>query len=213
MSGLAQILPLAFVMIAGPQIISSFFFATSNRWMANSLAYVGGAALSVTTVVTIAYFVSQGAKNAASSSSTDTVDRVIESIVLALVLFLIVRTYVGRKQSAPPKWMSRLQGAEPGLAFMFGLVLLGVFPTDIASSIAAALHIAHAHEPWWHCLPFVGLTLLLLGAPAITVAALGNRALEVLPKVRDWMSSNSWIVSEVVLAFFGIIAVNSLVNG
>lgn len=27
-----EILPLAFVMIAGPQIISSFFLATSRNW-------------------------------------------------------------------------------------------------------------------------------------------------------------------------------------
>jgi hypothetical protein len=32
--------------------------------------------------------------------------------------------------------------------------------------------------------------------------ALGQRAKSALPKVRDWMDENSWIVSEVVLAFF-----------
>jgi small neutral amino acid transporter SnatA (MarC family) len=34
------VLPLAFVMIAGPQIISSFFFATSDEWRTDSAAYV-----------------------------------------------------------------------------------------------------------------------------------------------------------------------------
>jgi hypothetical protein len=34
----AATLPLAFVMIAGPQIISAFFFATSERWRAVSSA-------------------------------------------------------------------------------------------------------------------------------------------------------------------------------
>jgi len=41
-----QILPLAFVMIAGPQIVSSFFLATSEGWGRNSLSYVAGAAIS-----------------------------------------------------------------------------------------------------------------------------------------------------------------------
>ena len=46
------ILPMAFVMIAGPQILSAIFFATSEDWTRNSLAYVGGAALSITLIVT-----------------------------------------------------------------------------------------------------------------------------------------------------------------
>ena len=164
-------------------------------------------------MVTIAYVLARGTKSAASTDSADTVDRIIESIVFALALFLMVRTYLGRKQSEPPKWMGRLQTAEPRFAFVLGMALLGVFPTDIASSIAAALHVAHAGDPWWHCLPFVALTLLLLAAPSIAVVFLGKRAGVVLPKIRDWMSHNSWIVSEVVLVFFAVIALNSLVGG
>ena len=56
----AATLPLAFVMIAGPQIISSFFFATSEKWKADSAAYVLGAAVSLLAVVTTAYFVAKG---------------------------------------------------------------------------------------------------------------------------------------------------------
>jgi hypothetical protein len=210
---LAEILPLAFVMIAGPQIISSFFLATSDNWAKTSLAYVAGAALSVTTVVTIAYFVGRGARSAAGSEHSGTADKVIESVVLVLVVILIVRTYLTRKTSKPPKWMGKLQAAEPKFAFTLGLALLGVFPTDIMSASAAGLHVAHAHDPWWHCLPFVGLTLLLLAAPAIGVVVLGKRAQVVLPKIRDWMSRDSWVVSEVVLVFFAAIAINSLVGG
>ena len=35
--------------------------------------------------------------------------------------------------------------------------------------------------------------------------AFGQRAETMLPKVRDWMNTNSWIVSEVVLVFFVVI--------
>ena len=51
---LLTVLPLAFVMIAGPQIISAVFLATSVGWARNSLAYIVGAAVSITLVVTIA---------------------------------------------------------------------------------------------------------------------------------------------------------------
>ena len=45
---LAKVLPMAFVMIAGPQILSAIFLATSENWRGNSLAYVAGAACSIT---------------------------------------------------------------------------------------------------------------------------------------------------------------------
>jgi len=208
----AEILPLAFVMIAGPQIISAFFLATSDNWTKNSLAYIAGAAVSVTAFVTIAYFVGRGARSAAGKSHSDTADKVIESIVLALILVLIVRVFLTRKTSKPPKWMSKLQTAEPKFAFMLGLALLGVFPTDILTSAAAGLHVAHAHDPWWQCLPFVGLTLLFLAVPSLMVVLLGRRAEAVLPKIRDWMNTDSWVISEIVLVFFAGIAINSLVG-
>jgi small neutral amino acid transporter SnatA (MarC family) len=54
-----RILPLAFVMIAGPQILSAIFLATSQHW--HTAAYLAGAALSITLVVSLAYLLSPGA--------------------------------------------------------------------------------------------------------------------------------------------------------
>jgi hypothetical protein len=208
----AQILPLAFVMIAGPQMVSAFFLATSEGWGRNSLAYVTGAALSITTVVTIAWLVAHGAKSAASSDSSGTVDRIIDWVILALILFLIVRVWLTRHTSKPPKWMAKLQTATPKFAFLLGMALLGVFPTDIASATAAGLHVARHGDPWWQVLPFVGLTLLFLALPSLTVVVLGKRAAEILPKIRDWMNQNAWVINLVVLVFFAVLTINSLLG-
>jgi hypothetical protein len=206
-----QILPLAFVMIAGPQIISSFFLATSERWGAASAAYVAGAAVSITTFVTIAYLVAAGAKSAAENDHTT--NRVLDWTILVLIVVLIVRVYLTRKTSTPPKWMAKLQHATPRFAFALGALLLGVFPTDILTSVTVGLHVARQGDPWWQCLPFVAVTLLFLGAPALGVVLLGRRADAVLPKVRNWMTDQSWVVSEVVLVFFLAITINSLASG
>jgi hypothetical protein len=117
---LTAVLPLAFVMIAGPQIVSAFFLATSRNWAKNSASYLAGAALAVTTVVTLAYQVARGATGAAGAGQQGTAARVINWILLGLILFLIVRVYLTRNTREPPKWMGKLQRARPGFAFMLG---------------------------------------------------------------------------------------------
>ena len=64
--------------------------------------------------------------------------------------------------------------------------------------------------PWWPALVFVAVTLFVLAIPALLVAALGERARSFLPRARDWMNANSWIVSEVVLAIFIVLEVRNL---
>ena len=61
-------------------------------------------------------------------------------------------------------------------------------------------------------LPFVAFTLLFLALPLLNVLAFGKRGRDILPTVRDWMNANSWIVSEIVLVFFIVIVINSLVS-
>ena len=198
------ILPLAFVMIAGPQILSAIFLATGADWRRTSLAYVVGAALSITAFVTLSYLLLNGASDQGASNDT------LYIVVLILLAAAMLRTYLNRHEAKVPKWMEKLQTATPRFAFLLGAALLGVFPTDILTSAAVGSYLAAHGDPWWHMLPFLGLTLLFLAAPSLMILALGHRAEVLLPKVRDWMTTHAWIVNEVVLAFFVLITLNSL---
>jgi small neutral amino acid transporter SnatA (MarC family) len=62
------VLPQAVVMVAGPQIISSFFFATSEKWRGDSAAYVLGAAIGLFAVITTVYLVASGSTSGGSES-------------------------------------------------------------------------------------------------------------------------------------------------
>jgi Sap-like sulfolipid-1-addressing protein len=199
----AKSLPLAFVMVAGPQIISAFFFATSPSWKKISAAYVLGAAISITAIVSAAYFLAKGAESGGGEgdSGLDTIDYV----VLALLVFAAIHTFGSRHQTEPPKWMGKLQAASPKMTLVLGFLLLGFFPSDIVTSISVGSFLGSHGDSWWEALPFVGLTLLLLASPALAVAMLGSRAQDTLPKIRDWMNTNSWVVSEVVIVFFIVI--------
>jgi hypothetical protein len=198
-----KILPLAFVMIAGPQIITSFLFATSENWRQISGAYVLGAAVSISLVIGASYLLTHGAGEggeASGSSLTPT-----DYVILALLAFAAVRNFRKRNESEPPKWMGRLQSATVKPAFVLGFLLLGFFPSDLVTSISIGGFLASHGDPYWHGLVFVALTLILLGLPALMVATMGPRAHTLLPKIRDWMNQNSWIVSEVVIVFFIVI--------
>ena len=197
---LITVLPLAFVMVAGPQIISAVFFATAERWGRLSAAYVLGAGCSIALVL-VAGYVLAGALGGGDSDG-DSGLRGIDYAIVALLLFAMVHKFRTREQSEPPKWMGRLQGATPALAFALGFMLLGFFPSDLVTGLSVGAHLGNDGDPAWYALPFLLLTLLFLAAPALAVVALGRRGKLVLPRVRDWMNTNSWIVSEIVLGFF-----------
>jgi ABC-type amino acid transport system permease subunit len=54
------------------------------------------------------------------------------------------------------------------------------------------------------------LTLLLVALPALMILVFGKKAENAMPKVRDWMNNNSWVVSEIVLALFIALTAKSL---
>lgn len=201
-----SLIPMAFVMIAGPQILSAIFLATTEDWKRNSMAYVAGAALSITAIVTVAYLFINGVSGDSGPSDA------IYVIVLALLLLAAIQTYRKRDESEPPKWMGKLQEATPGFSFKLGFLLLGVFPTDILTSVAVGSYLGNHGDEWLHVLPFIGLTLLFLSLPMLLIFAFGDRAQAFLPKARDWMNDNSWVVSEIVIGLFIVLTLNSLLD-
>jgi len=201
---LAKLLSLSFVMIAGPQILTAIFLATTPKWRQNSASFLAGAGLSITTVATLAFLLGTGASHQGASNTT------LNVVILVLLLVAAWHKFATRKQSKPPKWMGELEAATPGKAFRLGFLLLGVFPSDILTAVAVGGYVVSHHESWWQILPFVLMTLLLLALPALLLLAFGARAQAFLPKARDWMSANSWVISEIVLGLFIVLTLGSL---
>ena len=201
---LAKVIPLSFVMIAGPQILSAIFLATSEDWKRNSAAFVAGAAVSITAIASLAFFLSNGPSHTGGSG------KALDIIFMVLLVAAGVHTFLTRKTSKPPKWMGELETSTPKRSLRLGFLLLGVFPTDILTSIAVGGSVAKDGDSWWHVLLFVLVTLLFLALPSLLVILLGERGQKLLPKVRDWMNANSWIVSEIVIGLFVVITVSNL---
>jgi Sap, sulfolipid-1-addressing protein len=206
------VLPLAIVMVAGPQILSAIFLATSENWKKNSAAFLAGVLLTVTFFVTVAYVLVRVLFDAAGASNESTTRVWLDGFLVLLLVVAAIHKYRTRKTSKPPAWMGKLEEATPKKSFRLGVLLLGLFPTDIITNVVVGSSLARSDDPWWYCLPFVLLTLLFEALPVLFVFLLGKRAAVILPKVRDWMNTNSWIVSEVVIVFFIILEINNLIG-
>lgn len=193
-------------MVAGPQILSAIFLATSGQWRRNSVAFVAGASLSITLVVTAAYTLGIGAIGQGTSNTT------LSAILLVVLLVAMVDTHRTRHEAEPPAWMGKLGTATPRFSFRLGFLLLGFFPTNLLTSVAVGSYLAATGAPWGDALPFVSLTLLVLALPAIVLLAVGEHAERFLPTVRDWVETNSWVVTEIVIVFFIGLSVSNLVG-
>ena len=86
--------------------------------------------------------------------------------------------------------------------FRLGFLLFLLMRTDVIAMVTVGAYLARHGDPWWYSVPFLLLTLLLAGLPLLILLLLGRRAQALLPRMRDWMNTNSWVVSEIVLVFF-----------
>ena len=210
MKTLFAILPLAFVMVAGPQIVSAVFLATSTNARRTSLAYIAGVALATVTGVAIWFVVGGAIHDETKTSSSSAGKHAISYAVIALLAFLIVFVFIKRHDSQPPKWMGRLQTATPRFAFKLGLLLFIAMPTDVATEITVGFYMAQHNAEWWRAAPFVALTVGFIATPLILLLLLGSRAERLLPKARNWMNDNAWIINELVLVFFLVVTATGL---
>jgi cytochrome c biogenesis protein CcdA len=197
MQAFLTVLPMAVVMSAGPQIVTATFLATSQGAKRNSLAFLAGVATSTTIGVTVFFLLGSGIAGK-QEEGKDWLDW----LIIGLLVFLLIWVFLKRNETHPPKWMGRLQDANPRFAVTIGLLLYLLMPTDLIAMATVGAYVARQGEPWWHTLGFVVLTILIAGLPFIVLLAMGRRAESVLPRIRQWMNANSWMVNEAVLLFF-----------
>ena len=197
---LLTVLPLAVVMVAGPQFLSAVFLATSHHWRRASLAYLLGATVSISLVASAVYTTGIGIAGRTQSRP------LLEVAVVVAILAAMGYVFWTRETADPPTWMSHLETATPRFAFRLGFLLLGFFPTDILTSAAVGSYLAAEGRPVTDAFAFVAATLLLLALPPLSVLVLGERADRLLPAVRNWMTTNAWLVNEIVLLVFLVLA-------
>jgi hypothetical protein len=202
------VLPLAITMNAGPQIMSAIIFVTAPKALKLSAYFLAGVVIAVTVGVTITYTLATTLGNSISlgdPSNSGSLGNIIQYLLVGLLVFLSIKNFVNRETIEPPRWLGAMQNAKPRTAFMAGLLLLSVFPSDFVVLMTVGINLAQQNASLLAALPFVVATILIAALPVLSFLLFHRRAVRVMPKVRDWMNANSWLVNIFVYIIFIIL--------
>jgi hypothetical protein len=199
------VIPLAITMNAGPQIMSAIIFVTANKPLKLSAYFLGGVVIAVTAGVTITYTLASVLGNSVSlgdSSDSGSLGNIIQYLLVGLLIILSIKSYVNRETSEPPRWLGALQNAKPKTAFTTGLLLLWVFPSDFVILVTVGINLAQQNASLLGAVPFMAATVFIAALPVLSYLLFRHRAKRAMPKVRDWMNKNSWLVNIIVYVIF-----------
>ena len=204
------ILPLAITMMAGPQIMSAIIFVTSEKAVKNSLAFVIG--VLVATAVGVAALrglqsLIGGALDFGDPSDSGSTGHIIQYALIALLVAFAIKNYVRRETIEPPKWLGKLQQADTKQALRTGLLVIFFMPSDIIVMLTVATNLEQNGDSLGAAVPFILLTTLIAALPLLGYLLFHGRAVGAMPKLRDWMNSNSWLVNIIVCVIFIILII------
>jgi hypothetical protein len=194
-----QILPLALIMVMGPQILTSVFLVTSKKPLKNSGALLVGVALAASLSLLIWFGIVKAlGVDPSEGSGPSTLDYVIAGLLAVLA----VHVWLGRGTADVPKWMKTLQEAEPRRAFTLGFLLILLMPTDIVAVISTANWLHDNDLDVLHGWPVIAATTLLMALPVLGYLLFGKRARDAMPGIRQWLTTNAWLVNLIVIVYF-----------
>jgi Sap, sulfolipid-1-addressing protein len=200
-----QVLPLAITMMAGPAIMAAIVFVTHPEAVRVSLSFLIGVAVATLVGVVITRgLASLLGDNASLGNSSDkgSAGTIIQLALVAVLVANAVKNYVGREHVEPPKWLGSLLEADAGKALAVGLLVILLGPSDIVVLLTVGTNLEHTHSKLVEALPFVGATIFLAALPLLAYLLFHTRAVRITPKIRDWMSTNSWLVNIIVSGIF-----------
>ncbi|GAA0959286.1 MULTISPECIES: GAP family protein [Streptomyces violaceusniger group] len=200
-----QVLPLAVTMMAGPQIVAAVVLVTTARPVRVCPAFLLGVAIATAVGVALArgIFALLGQAIAPGDSSGRGVAAVVVQLVLVGLLALVaVKNVVKRRTVEPPKWLGSLMEADPRKALTTGFLIILLMPSDIAVMLTVGANLEQHDAEWTAALPFIAATVLIAALPLLVYLLLGDRARRAMPRLREWLTTHSWVVNVAACLIF-----------
>lgn len=200
-----NVLPLAITMMAGPAIMAAIIFVTHPNPLRVSLPYLAGVAIATAVGVAIARGLAAllgASASLGASSDTGSAGTIIQIALVALLIGASVRIYLRRETAEPPRWLGTLLRADPKKALAAGLLVILLGPSDVVVMLTVGTNLEHNHASLVDALPFIAATALIAALPLLGYLVFRGPAERAMPKVRDWMNTNSWLVNILVCCIF-----------
>jgi threonine/homoserine/homoserine lactone efflux protein len=207
---IGALLPAAVGVALSPiPIIAVILMLGTPKARANGPAFVVGWIVGLVVVSIIVLVVAGGADNPDSTSS-DSVNVLKLALGIAF-LAMAMRQWRGRpkkgEQPKMPKWMDAIDRFTPGRSFVFGVLLSGVNPKNLALTLAAAASIAQAGlstgDSAIAVAVFVIIGSLTVAGPVLFFMFGGEHATRPLASIKEFMGEHNAVIMMVVLLVLG----------
>jgi threonine/homoserine/homoserine lactone efflux protein len=218
---IGEILPLAIgVAISPVPIIAIVLMLGTPRARSNGLAFALGW-LAGLTIVGGALLALASGNSQENDGGPETWVSIVKLVLGVLFLLLAARTWRSRpkagQEAAMPRWMQAIDTFTTGRSLVFGVLLSGVNPKNLALTIAAATTIAQTGisggESAGALIVFILIGSLSILAPVGIYLALGARAAVILDELKDWMAGHNAAIMTVLLLVLGAKLIGDAVGG
>ncbi|MFE2441991.1 GAP family protein [Stenotrophomonas sp. NPDC087984] len=200
-----QILPLAVTMMAGPQIVAAVILVTTARPVRVSLAFLLGVAVATAAGVALARWLCGLLGQVVSPGSPDqrgSAASVVQLVLVGLLALVAVKNVVRRRTVEPPKWLGSLMEAGPRKALTTGFLIILFMPSDIVVMLTVGANLEQHRAGLAAALPFIAATVLIAALPLLVYLLLGHRAQRAMPRLREWLTTHSWVVNVAACLIF-----------
>jgi len=185
--------------------MSAIIFLTTPKPVKVSASFVAAVAIATTVGVIIARALGALLGNIVplgDPSDPRSIGHIIQYLLVGLLVFFAVKNYVNRETIEPPRWLGTLHSADWKTAVKTGLLLILLFPSDLIILLTVGVNLEHNDLGLVGALPFIAATTLIAALPLLLYLLFHSRAQRLMPQVRDWMNTHSWLVNIIVCVIF-----------
>jgi threonine/homoserine/homoserine lactone efflux protein len=207
---IGDLLPTAVGVALSPiPIIAVILMLGTPKARANGPAFAVGWVVGLVAVSVIVLVVAGGA-DTPNSSADDSVN-VLKLVLGVAFLMMAMRQWRARpkkgEEPTMPKWMDAIDKFTPVRSFLFGALLSGVNPKNLALTLASAATIAQAGlstgDSAIAVAVFVVIGSLTVAGPVVFFMFGGEHATKPLLSIKEFMGEHNHVIMMVVLLVLG----------
>ena len=218
---IGQILPMAVGVAISPlPIIAVILMLVTPRARVNGPGFVVGWLIGLSVIGVLVIGVA-GPAAASGGDGPATWTLWLEAVLGVLLLLLALRQFRGRPhdgEAAPmPKWMGAIDGFTPPRAIGAGAFLSSVNPKNLLLAVGAATTIAQTGIPTSEqaiaYLVFALIATIGVASPVVIFFALGDRAPQLLERMKGWMGQNNAVIMSILCLVIGVKLIGQALGG